>query len=136
MGWKEVPVVEKDRGSGQEKERRFLRQAKFLHVTPSGMLVAVAKSLPGTDLLVADSRGNVIGPVIDVFGPIAEPYLLIKPQKGSSVPESGSSLFLYRRSRVGSQDDLRQTHERSFGRPGGRQKDSSLRGLGPGRGRR
>ncbi|MGC8631344.1 MAG: Gar1/Naf1 family protein [Thermoprotei archaeon] len=71
-----------------------MKSARILHVTPSGFVVAASNNLPKGDLVASDSKGNIIGDVIDVFGPVNSPYLLIKPRlKGDW--EEGMQVFLY-----------------------------------------
>jgi len=51
-------------------------------VTPRGLLVKAPKMVPiGTHLV--DARGQPAGRVVDVLGPVAAPYLLVNPGKGS-----------------------------------------------------
>jgi rRNA processing protein Gar1 len=51
-------------------------------VTPRGLLVKAPKMVPiGTKLV--DVRDQPAGRVVDVLGPVAAPYLLVNPGKGS-----------------------------------------------------
>jgi rRNA processing protein Gar1 len=72
-----------------------VKKAKVVHVTPSKFIVAVTSGDVRGDLIATDSKGNVVGKVVDVFGPISAPYLLIKPQ--NTTVEEGTQLFLYRK---------------------------------------
>ena len=51
-------------------------------VTPRGLLVKAPKMVPIGSSLV-DVRGQPAGRVVDVLGPVAAPYLLVNPGKGS-----------------------------------------------------
>lgn len=57
--------------------------AKTLHTTPRG-LVARAGQVPKLSQSAFDSKGNRIGSVSDVFGPVKSPYIVIKPASGLS----------------------------------------------------
>lgn len=74
-----------------------MKKARVLHVTPSNLIVATTSGDVRGELVAADSKGNLIGDVVDVFGPVSAPYLLIKPQKAAV--EEGTQLFLYWKAR-------------------------------------
>ncbi len=74
-----------------------MKKARVVHVTPSKLIVATASGDVRGELVAADSKGNLIGDVVDVFGPVSAPYLLIKPQRATV--EEGTQLFLYRKAR-------------------------------------
>ncbi len=62
--------------------------------TPSGFITARA---PGPDVVtegtrVADARGVLRGKVVRVFGPVARPYLSIRPQRVPA-PAEGAALL-------------------------------------------
>ncbi|HDO20605.1 MAG TPA: hypothetical protein ENG81_03700 [Candidatus Bathyarchaeota archaeon] len=54
------------------------RLGRILRVTRRNMILARSKVAPTTDAKVYDSRGKFIGKVYDVFGPISNPYVLIR----------------------------------------------------------
>ena len=61
---------------------QFTRAGHVIDVTPKGVLVKAPTMVPiGTHLV--DSRNQPAGRVVDVLGPVASPYLLVNPGKGS-----------------------------------------------------
>ncbi|HTP53807.1 MAG TPA: H/ACA RNA-protein complex component Gar1 [Thermoplasmata archaeon] len=63
-------------------------------LTPSGTLTVRA---PGATVvpegtLVTDARGVVRGRVLRVFGPVARPYLSVRPRKAPT-PSEGAALI-------------------------------------------
>ena len=55
---------------------------QVIDVTPKGVLVKASKMLPiGTQLV--NARNQPAGRVTDVLGPVAAPYLLVKPGQGA-----------------------------------------------------
>ena len=67
---------------------------KVVAVTPSGTLTVRAPSSAVTPegTLVADARGIVRGRVLRVFGPVARPYLSVRPRR-TPTPAEGASLI-------------------------------------------
>jgi len=65
-----------------------------LAVTPAGHLTVRA---PGPEVvpegtLVSDPRGTVRGHVVRVFGPVARPYLSVRPRRTPSATEGAALL--------------------------------------------
>lgn len=67
------------------------RLGYFLHITPSGRLIVKLSSPkpPRLGSKVLNSRGDVIGILIDVIGPVRSPYGVVKP----SLPELSLSKY-------------------------------------------
>ncbi len=59
------------------------RLGYFLHKTPSGRLVVKLSSPkpPRLGARVLNSRGEVVGVVVDVIGPVRSPYAVVKPSR-------------------------------------------------------
>ncbi len=59
----------------------LIRLGYFIHVTPSKkLLVKIAgKRPPRIGTRVVTSSGEIIGKVVDIIGPIAAPYAVVKP---------------------------------------------------------
>jgi len=53
----------------------------FIHRTPSGRLIG--KSLisrpPRIGIKIYNSKGKLVGKIVDIIGPINSPYIVIKP---------------------------------------------------------
>lgn len=63
-------------------------------LTPSGMLTvrSPGAAVPPEGTPVADARGVVRGRVLRVFGPVARPYLSVRPRRPPT-PTEGASLI-------------------------------------------
>jgi len=59
----------------------LIKLGYYLHKTPSGKLIVKisGKKPPKLGSKVVDSRGNLLGIVTDVIGPVSSPYAVIKP---------------------------------------------------------
>lgn len=59
----------------------MIKLGYYLHRTPSGKLIVKisGKNPPRLGSKVLDSRGNLLGVVTDVIGPVNSPYAVIKP---------------------------------------------------------
>ncbi|MEM4032842.1 MAG: Gar1/Naf1 family protein, partial [Zestosphaera sp.] len=59
----------------------LIKLGYYLHKTPSGKLIVKisGKNPPKLGSKVVDSRGNLLGIVTDVIGPVSSPYAVIKP---------------------------------------------------------
>ncbi len=57
------------------------RIAYYLHRSTSGKLIAkvLGSRPPRIGVRVYDSRGKLIGRVVDVIGPVRSPYIVIRP---------------------------------------------------------
>ena len=54
---------------------------KVIHLNNRG-LVLRAEQVPGLGGAVYDGAGERVGNVLDLFGPVAAPYAVIKPARG------------------------------------------------------
>lgn len=62
-------------------------------LSSKGLLVKAPRMVPiGTP--IRDARGQPVGKVVDVVGPVAGPYLVISPAKGSRPPQPGREVYL------------------------------------------
>jgi RNA-binding protein len=57
------------------------RLGKVLHLTPRGLVLRV-EQLPKLGQAAYDKGGERIGRVLDLFGPVAAPYAVIRPDRG------------------------------------------------------
>ncbi|MEO3993430.1 MAG: Gar1/Naf1 family protein [Desulfurococcaceae archaeon TW002] len=59
----------------------MIKLGYYLHKTPSGKLIVKlsGKKPPKLGSKVVDSRGNLVGIVTDIIGPVNSPYAVIKP---------------------------------------------------------
>lgn len=59
----------------------MIKLGYYLHKTPSGKLIVKisSKNPPKLGSKVVNSRGNLLGVVTDVIGPVNSPYAVIKP---------------------------------------------------------
>lgn len=60
------------------------RLGKVLHVSKRGSLILRTDKTPpiGPKALVLDKEANKIGTILDVFGPVNNPYVSIRPYEG------------------------------------------------------
>lgn len=56
----------------------MLVRGKGVHTTSRGLVVRASQA-PKTGQMALDSSGKQIGRVLDVFGPVKSPYVIIKP---------------------------------------------------------
>jgi RNA-binding protein len=71
------------------------RLGYFLRISPSGRII-VKLSTPSPPRLgskVFSSRGELIGVVVDVIGPVKAPYAVVKPVKQEVSLERYEELF-------------------------------------------
>lgn len=63
----------------------MIKLGYYLHKTPSGKLIVKisGKKPPKLGSKVVDGRGDLLGVVTDVIGPVSSPYAVIKPLKAS-----------------------------------------------------
>lgn len=54
------------------------RLGKALHVSRPKILIVKAKIAPPLYSKVYDGEGRILGQVIDIFGPVKEPYVAVK----------------------------------------------------------
>jgi RNA-binding protein len=73
------------------------RLGKALHVSKRGSLILRTDKTPptGPKALVLDKEANKIGTVLDVFGPVNNPYVSIRPYEGIDIQSLvGQILYL------------------------------------------
>lgn len=63
------------------------RLGTVLHVSSHGYIVVKAELFPPTDSTVVTKRMKKIGTVYDVFGPVDNPYVSVKPFKDIKKPD-------------------------------------------------
>ncbi len=59
------------------------RLGYFLHISPSGRVIVKlsSPSPPKLGSKVFNSRGELVGVLVDVIGPVKAPYAVVKPVK-------------------------------------------------------
>jgi len=59
------------------------RLGYFLHISPSGRVIVKlsSPSPPRLGSKVFNSRGELVGVLVDVIGPVKAPYAVVKPVK-------------------------------------------------------
>ncbi|MGD0719214.1 MAG: H/ACA RNA-protein complex protein Gar1 [Thermoplasmata archaeon] len=74
------------RGDGRSASREV---GTVLAVTPTGTLTVRAGGADAAEegTIVTDRRGPFRGRVIRVFGPVARPYLVVRPRRAVSLQE-------------------------------------------------
>jgi RNA-binding protein len=76
------------------------RLGKVIHISKRGALILRTEKTPpmGRDAIVVDVKVNKVGTVLDVFGPVKQPYVAIRPfQKKNLEKFVGQMLYLYKR---------------------------------------
>jgi rRNA processing protein Gar1 len=58
---------------------------KVVNITRRGQVVARGASQPRVGWRVLDMRGRDMGKVVDLIGPVREPYILVAPPRGADV---------------------------------------------------
>ncbi|MCR6623196.1 MAG: hypothetical protein HA488_00035 [Candidatus Verstraetearchaeota archaeon] len=67
---------------------------KVLHKVNERLILARANKAPKTDSKVYDVDGKMIGSVYEIFGPVKNPYILIKVSNEKSTPKmKGSRIY-------------------------------------------
>lgn len=65
------------------------------HLTKRKRILVKATNIPKLNSKVYDEKGNEIGVVIDVLGPVREPYVSVKPIKKENLEEIiGKELYV------------------------------------------
>jgi len=73
------------------------RLGKALHISSSsGNLILKAERSVKIGDVVVDGRGNKIGSVFDLFGPVSAPFVAVKPRVESPGKYVGEPLFVGR----------------------------------------
>lgn len=72
------------------------RLGYFLHRSPSGRLIVKLSSPkpPRLGSKVLNSRGEVVGVLVDVVGPVRSPYAVVKPSRPAPSLERYEELFV------------------------------------------
>ena len=74
------------------------RVGSVLHVSrSSGNLILKSKTEVKIGDVVRDNKGKNIGRIFDVFGPVHDPYLSVKPRKGDPAGLVGKALYVQRK---------------------------------------
>ena len=55
---------------------------KVAHLDSKNRAIVVFKKKVAKNTKVFDSESNLVGRVVDIFGPVSEPYLAISAKKG------------------------------------------------------
>ena len=58
---------------------------KVAHLDSKNRAIVIAKKKVSKNTKIYDSENNLIGRVIDIFGPVNEPYLAISAKKGMRI---------------------------------------------------
>lgn len=76
------------------------RLGKVLHVSKRGSLILRTDKTPptGPQALVLDKEANEIGIVLDVFGPVNNPYVSIRPYEGTDTQSLVGQILYLRKS--------------------------------------
>ena len=76
------------------------RLGEVLHLSKRGSLILRTEKTPpmGHQAIVLDKKANRIGTIIDVFGPVTQPYVAIRPFKEIDASTLiGQMLYLQKR---------------------------------------
>jgi RNA-binding protein len=76
------------------------RLGTVLHVSNRGSIIVRTEKVPpvGGKSMVFDKRAQEIGTIIDVFGPVRNPYLAIRPCKESDPTKLiGQVLYIHKK---------------------------------------
>jgi RNA-binding protein len=58
---------------------------KVAHLDSKNRAIVIAKNKVSKNTKIYDSENNLIGRVVDIFGPVNEPYLAISAKKGMRI---------------------------------------------------
>ena len=58
---------------------------KVSHLDSQNLAIVVAKDKVSKNTKVFDSESRLIGQVVNIFGPVSEPYLAIAARKGTRI---------------------------------------------------
>ncbi len=72
---------------------------RILHYTKNKMFVIEAKSKIIPETILINSKGEKIGKVIDVIGPVNRPYLVVKPTIEKPEKYVGGEVYYIKRRR-------------------------------------
>jgi len=77
------------------------RAGKILHYTKYKVYVVEAEEKILPENKIVDTRGRIVGEVIDVIGPINKPYLVVKPLIQKPEKLVGAEVYYIKRRRRG-----------------------------------
>ena len=116
------------------------RLGTVLHTTRNGYIVVVLEDkdhIPSLNVNVYDERRRKLGILLDIIGPIEEPYAVVKPSNKSILEEVAQGAVLYyeeprprRRRRPARKSALRHISKRERPRPRTGPKPARPRGGG------
>lgn len=69
------------------------------HYTKTRLFIVEAKEKLPLNTVIVDSRGKPYGEIIDVIGPITNPYLIVKPLVEKPEKYVGSPVYYVKRRR-------------------------------------
>ncbi len=76
------------------------RLGKVLHISNRGSIILRVEQTPplGNKSIVMDKKAQEIGRIVDIFGPVSNPYVAIRPKRDFN-PEKlvGQMLYLYKK---------------------------------------
>ena len=58
---------------------------KVAHLDSKNRAIIIAKNKVSKNTKIYDSENNLVGRVVDIFGPVNEPYLAISAKKGMRI---------------------------------------------------
>ena len=58
---------------------------KVTHLDSKNRAIIIAKNKVSKNTKIYDSENNLVGRVVDIFGPVNEPYLAISAKKGMRI---------------------------------------------------
>lgn len=58
---------------------------KVAHLDSKNRAIVIAKKKVSKNTKIYDSENNLVGRVVDIFGPVNEPYLAISAKKGMRI---------------------------------------------------
>lgn len=112
------------------------RLGTVLHTTPNGYIVAKLEreddSVPPLNTIVYDEDMNRVGILLDIIGPVASPYAVVKPSSREVRVGEGTRLY-YRPPTPRRRRGRRQARKPPRQRKGGKQR-AEVRRQGVGRG--
>jgi len=76
------------------------RLGKVLHISNRGSIILRVDKTPpmGSKSIVMDKQAQEIGTIVDVFGPVANPYVAIRPRRDFDLQKLvGQMLYLYKK---------------------------------------
>ena len=77
-----------------EGESELQRLGHVLHVSSSQNLILRAEATPKIGSRVVDENLKSIGTILDVFGPVASPYISVKPVISKLQDSIGITLYM------------------------------------------